>query len=194
MRMCRKHLLANMRAQKYVAGILTLCFKKSGLSLLKWSVTDDLLISVAVSIASLDMLFKVIVITILYLGSLVHLSSCQESRYENQYQNLYFGPYSHIYPPADITQDPASCTPSDSVTCPLFISAFFGLGTGGSFSAKEVVPAVQLALDQMNDDPSFLQGYRLHYLLGDANVRWSWVCNLCYSYRYQSPLSSVEAS
>lgn len=98
-------------------------------------------------------------------------SNGQESRYADVYPSLFFGPYRHIYPPADITVDPANCRPNDTSTCPIFFSAFFGFGMGGSFSSKEVVPSVQLALDQMNDDPYFLRGYRLHYILSDANVR-----------------------
>lgn len=111
---------------------------------------------------------KVVAMTLCYW---VHLSSAQESRFVEDYRDLYFGPYRHIYPPANISQNPADCTPEPpNVICPLFFSAIFGFGMGGSFSAKEVVPAVQLALDQMNNDTNFLSGYRLHYLLGDSNV------------------------
>ena len=124
-------------------------------------------------VAEVEVMYKVFFSSttcVLFLCFLVNLSRCQESRFAAVYPSLYYGPYRHIYPPADIAQDPADCTPSQDVTCPLFISAFFGFGTGGAFSAKEVIPSVQLALDQMNDDPYFLPGYRLHYLLSDANV------------------------
>ena len=121
----------------------------------------------------MEVKYKMVVI-LLVLCFWIHFSSAQESRYEEEYRNLYFGPYRHIYPPVDIRQNFSNCTPNPpDVICPIFFSAVFGFGMGGSFSAKEVVPAVQLALDQMNNDTYFLRGYKLHYLLGDSNVRCS---------------------
>lgn len=94
--------------------------------------------------------------------------NAQESRYAQQYKNLYYGPYKHIYPPADITKEPASCTPSENVTCPLYLA--YMTTFVGDFVASGAIPGVQLALDQINDDPTILPGYRLHYVLKDTEV------------------------
>ena len=92
----------------------------------------------------------------------------QESRYTYG-EDLYNGPYKHIYPPVDITRDQKSCQPSENSTCPLYLAVMFSFG--GSFRSSGAIPGVQLALDQMNDDPGFLPGYTLHYLMMDSQVR-----------------------
>lgn len=108
-----------------------------------------------------------VVITCVFLvNSLLTLSYAQETRYD--YTNLYLGPYKHIYPPTDITQDPARCTPGNGVICPLFIAIMFSFG--GSFTSSGVIPSMQIAIDQMNDNPNFLPGYRLHLLVKDSQV------------------------
>ena len=96
------------------------------------------------------------------------LCSAQESNFEEEYENLYFGPYEHIYPPADISRDVANCTPSVSDPCPIYLALMFSFG--GSFTSSGVVPSMQLAIDQMNLDPTFLPGFRLHYVLMDSQV------------------------
>lgn len=99
---------------------------------------------------------------------LVAICAAQESRFAAEYENQIFGPYRHIYPPADISRDVANCTPSASDPCPLFLAIMMSFG--GSFTSSGVVPGMQLAIDQMNRDPYFLPGYRLHYALLDSRV------------------------
>ena len=45
-----------------------------------------------------------------------------------------------------------------------------------SLSGLDSVTGLQLALDQINGDPSFLPGYRLHYVLSDAPVSSQTAC------------------
>lgn len=78
------------------------------------------------------------------------------------------GPYIHVYPPTDIAQDPGSCTLSGGTVCPLYIATMFSYG--GSFTSKAVIPSMQIAIDQMNDNPNFLPGYSLHLLVQDSQV------------------------
>ena len=67
------------------------------------------------------------------------------------------------------------CDPDTSPdgTCPLF----FGLlsSFGGVFLSSGCIPAVQIALDEINKDDSILPGYVLHYTLKDSQV-----CNIFY--------------
>lgn len=69
------------------------------------------------------------------------------------------GQYLQIYPPRDAT-NPGSQ------------DLYFGLmqSFGGDFSSHGTIPGVQVALDQINDDPSILPGYTLHYTLSDSQV------------------------
>ena len=88
------------------------------------------------------------------------------------------GVYEDIYPSIvnlsllDSVQD---CDPDTSPdgTCPLF----FGLlsSFGGVFRSSGCIPAVQVALDEINNDSSILPGYSLHYTLKDSQV-----CSLLY--------------
>ena len=82
----------------------------------------------------------------------------------------YLGPYKEIYPYTDITQDQQSCVPNPAAnhTCPLYIALM--LSFGGDFVSSGVIPGVQLALNQINSDPSMLPGYSLHYTLTDTQV------------------------
>ncbi len=41
---------------------------------------------------------------------------------------------------------------------------------GGGFIASATVPAVQVALDEINANPTILPGYTLHYTLSDSQV------------------------
>lgn len=103
-----------------------------------------------------------------FLVSTAPTCSSQESRYAGQYEGLSFGPYKHIYPPVDITQPQGECTPSDNVTCPLYVA--YMTSFGGSFTSSGALPGVQIALDQINDNTDILPGYSLHYLLMDSQV------------------------
>ena len=52
------------------------------------------------------------------------------------------------------------------------VDIFFGLimSFGDSFNSSGVIPAVQFALDLINNDPYTLNGYTLHYVLSDSQV------------------------
>ncbi len=49
---------------------------------------------------------------------------------------------------------------------------YFGLmqSVTGDFSVGAAIPGVQVALDQINEDPDMLPGYTLHYTLSDSKV------------------------
>ena len=84
----------------------------------------------------------------------------------------YLGPYKEIYPYVDITRDQQSCVPDPTAggngTCPLYIALMMSFG--GDFESSGVIPGVQLAINQINSDPSILPGYTLHYTLLDTQV------------------------
>ena len=80
-----------------------------------------------------------------------------------------------IYPSIVNLDSVQDCDPDTSPdgTCPLF----FGLlsSFGGVFQSSGCIPAVQIALDEINKDASILPGYVLHYTLKDSQV-----CNIFY--------------
>ena len=84
----------------------------------------------------------------------------------------YLGPYKEIYPYVDITRDQQSCVPDPTAggngTCPLSIALMMSFG--GDFVSSGAIPGVQLAINQINSDPSILPGYTLHYTLLDTQV------------------------
>ena len=94
---------------------------------------------------------------------------CQESpaHLDTSYN---VGPYRHIYPPANISEDQQACLPdpASGSTCPLYVALLMSFG--GAFTSSGFVPAIQLALDQINSDPAMLPGYTLHYTLKDSQV------------------------
>jgi len=51
-------------------------------------------------------------------------------------------------------------------------SLYFALmmSFGGDFQSSGAIPGVQVALDQINSDPTLLPGYQLHYTLTDSQV------------------------
>ena len=57
----------------------------------------------------------------------------------------------------------------DNGTTPLYIGLMMSFG--GDFDSSSGVPGVQVALNQINSDPSMLPGYTLHYTLTDSQVR-----------------------
>ena len=57
----------------------------------------------------------------------------------------------------------------NATTKPLFIALI--LSFGGGYNSSHVIPAVQLALNRINQDPQMLPGYTLHYTLTDSQVR-----------------------
>ena len=98
----------------------------------------------------------------LYLLSQIFLTAGQQ----------YLGPYKEIYPYVDITRDQQRCVPDPAAgangTCPLYIALMMSFG--GDFVSSGVIPGVQLAINQINSDPSILPGYSLHYTLLDTQV------------------------
>ena len=59
-------------------------------------------------------------------------------------------------------------------------SLYFALmmSFGGDFRSSGAIPGVQVALDQINSDPTLLPGYQLHYTLTDSQVCAMCVANL----------------
>ena len=56
-------------------------------------------------------------------------------------------------------------------TKPLFIGGFYGVNVSSKgWSSEGVIPAVQMALDHVNSDPSILSGYTLHQHWRDSKV------------------------
>ena len=79
-----------------------------------------------------------------------------------------FGPYDDIYPFIDIARDQQRCSPIENGTCPLYISLMVSFG--GEFNGRGVIGGVQMALDEINRDPTMLPGYSLHYTLKTTEV------------------------
>ena len=67
-------------------------------------------------------------------------------------------PYLQIYPPVN---------ESDG-RMPLYFALM--LSFGGDYTSIGALPAVQIALDYINSQPSILPGYSLHYTLTDSQV------------------------
>ena len=63
-----------------------------------------------------------------------------------------------VYPPEDV---------HDSR-----VDIYFGFITsfGNTYNSSGTVPAVQIALDLINDHPTLLPNYKLHYQLADSQV------------------------
>ena len=82
----------------------------------------------------------------------------------------YLGPYKEIYPYVDIALDQQNCTPdlASNRTCPLYLALMMSFG--GDFVSSGAFPGVQMAINQINSDPSILPGYSLHYTLMDTQV------------------------
>ena len=97
---------------------------------------------------------------------LLSLSSARETTTISH----YLGPYMEIYPYTDITRDQQSCVPdlAANQTCPLYVALMMSFG--GDYVSSGVIPGVQLALNQINNDSSMLPGYTLHYTLTDTQV------------------------
>lgn len=102
------------------------------------------------------------------LGCIAILQCYVDCADPRQNVDRYFGPYKDIYPFVDITQDQLKCSIRENGTCPLYIGLMMSFG--GEFDSSGVIPGVQLALDQINSDPTTLPGYTLHYTLRDTIV------------------------
>ena len=71
--------------------------------------------------------------------------------------SLQFEP---VYPANDIND-----TRTD-----LFIGLIQAFGFNNTFNSSGAIPAVQLALDMINNNPDILSGYKLNYVLMDSQV------------------------
>ena len=90
-----------------------------------------------------------------------------------------YGPYDHVYPYVDITQNRSTCVVSENKTCPLYIALM--MSSGGDVDSRGVIPAVQMAIDQINSEPNMLPGYSLHYILKTTKVSYT-TATLHYNY------------
>jgi len=95
------------------------------------------------------------------------LANCQENP-ANRPASYSQTPYKHVYPLTNVSQ--SSCIPDQALDqmCPLYLQLIMSFG--GSFTSSGVVPAVQVALDQINRRADMLPGYTLHYTLLDSQV------------------------
>ena len=91
----------------------------------------------------------------------------QLSRSE-EVQHLRLGPYDHVYPYVDIARNQQNCSVAENGTCPLYIALMMSFG--GDFDSRGVIPGIQIAIDQINNDPTMLPGYSLHYILKKTEV------------------------
>ena len=66
--------------------------------------------------------------------------------------------YKEVYPPVD----------RNATTTPLYLALMMSFG--GGFNSSGTVPGIKIALDRVNQDPSILPGYTLHYTLLDSEV------------------------
>lgn len=95
----------------------------------------------------------------------------------------YYGPYyDHVYPYADITHDQNqdACVVSENKTCPLYVALM--MSSGGDVDSRGVIPAVQMAIDEINGDPDMLPNYSLHYVLKTTKVS----CTRCLVIRFNN--------
>ena len=98
---------------------------------------------------------------VIFYGCLTQLSTSYNASYS-------YGLYDYVYPFVDITQNQTDCTIHNNGTCPLYIALM--MTYGGEFESSGVIPGVQMALDQINNDPTMLPGYTLHYILKKTKV------------------------
>ena len=89
-------------------------------------------------------------------------------------QETHSGPYMQVYPPVNASLD-EHCTPEKNGTCPLFLALLMSFG--GAARSSGVIPGIQIALDQINNDSTILPGYTLHYTLMDTQVRCSYLAH-----------------
>ena len=89
--------------------------------------------------------------------------SYAQSANENTNQALsWTWPYLQVYPPVSA---------NGTAGGPKAIFFALMMSFGGNFKSSGTIPGVQSALDRINNDPTLLPGYKLHYTLTDSQVR-----------------------
>ena len=106
--------------------------------------------------------------TSLIVRCVVTILQCYVCSADLRVNEPFLGPYKEIYPSVDITQDQQNCSVAENGTCPLYVALMVSFG--GEFDSSGVIPGVQMAIDQINNDPTVLPGYTLHYTLTATRV------------------------
>lgn len=62
----------------------------------------------------------------------------------------------------------------------LYIGGLFGLDTSrGGWNSAGIVPAVQMAIDEINNSSDYLRDYHLELLIKDSQVRKKYFLRIC---------------
>ncbi len=83
-----------------------------------------------------------------------------------------------VYPPVT----------NDSMQIDIFIGVIMSL-SGPTFISSDVIPGIQLAVDLINNNTNILNGYTLHYVLGDSQVVNSYIRLTYCHYDYYSVIT-----
>ena len=73
--------------------------------------------------------------------------------------------YVSTYPELELAHEANSST---NKSIPIYLALIMSFG--GAFNTSATIAGVQIALDLINDDPTLLPGYSLHYTATDSQV------------------------